>query len=65
MDTLSDLISNADSIQLEEALHAVLKRYRVLFPDWELNTISIHTQTDRNQQLNEIIQVLENMKTLS
>lgn len=62
---LVEEISKADGFQIEQLLKAVLRRYAVLFPDWELNTISIEKGSDRNEQLDRIIELLQKMKTES
>ena len=53
--------ANADAI--EDLLKAVLARYRVLYPDWEVSTVSVLKSEDRNEQLDRIIEMLEKMKT--
>lgn len=57
-------IAWADGVQIEELLFAGLKRYAVLFPDWEISTVSIDKREDRCEQIDRIIQVLETMKTM-
>lgn len=56
-------IAVANEREIEALLQAVLKRYAVLFPDWEMGTISLQKSIDRNDQLDQIISMLENMKT--
>ena len=58
-------ISKADDYVIGEILKAVLDRYAVLFPSWEVHAISLDKTEDRNEQLDRMIQVLENMKTSS
>lgn len=60
---LIEKIAQADAVEIEELLKAVLQRYAVLFPDWELNTISLQKSCDRNKQIDRIITTLQNMKT--
>ena len=57
-------IEAADAESIDTILKAVLLRYRILFPDWEISTISILKNTDRNEQLDQMIAVLQKMKTL-
>lgn len=58
-------IAKADSAEIEKLLTAVLRRYAVLFPDWEVSTISLQKSTDRNEQIDRVIAMLQKMKTLS
>ncbi len=58
-------IAQADAVEIEELLKAVLRRYNELFPDWELSTISIQKSSDKNEQLDRVIRFLQNMKTFS
>ena len=62
---LIEKIAQANASEIEKILKAVLQRYAVLFPDWEVNTISIEKSSDRNEQLDRIITALQNMKTSS
>ena len=60
-----DAIARADEIQIEKLLNAVLQRYAVLYPDWEISTISLQKSSDRNEQLDRMIAMLQRMKTAS
>ena len=62
---LVEEIGRADEIEIEKLLYAVLQRYAVLFPDWEINTISLQKSSDRNDQIDRIIAMLLKMKTFS
>ena len=59
---LYDFIAKADGITAENLLNAVLQRYGELFPDWEVGTISFEKCTDRNEQLDRMIAVLQGLK---
>ncbi len=61
---LVEEIEKADEMELDSLLKAVLRRYAVLFPDWEVSTISLQKSCDRNEQLDRIIELLQNMKSL-
>ena len=63
MKTLVERISQANPSETESLLKAVQSRYHTLFPDWELCIISLESVADRNEQLDKIIQMLQNMKT--
>ena len=56
-------IARSDKAQIEKLLKAVLQRYAQLFPDYEVSTISLKKGTDRNQQIDQIIALLQQMKT--
>ena len=55
-------IEKANEIEIERLLKAVLQRYGVLFPDWELSVVSVEKNTDRNEQIDRMIELLEKMK---
>lgn len=57
-------ILQADISEIDELMQAVIRRYAMLFPDWEISTISIDKRSAKNEQLDIIIQMLERMKTL-
>lgn len=65
MHTLLEGIARADSTEIEALLKAVMGRYAELFPDWELNTISLEKASDRDEQLDRIIGILQRMKSSS
>ena len=62
MEDLLKEIAHAQEEQIELLLTAVLSRYAVLYPDWEISTISIQKTADRNQQIDRTIQMLERLK---
>ena len=55
-------ISQARDFEIEEMMTALLKRYRELYPDWEVSVISLEKKDDRNRQIDEVIQFLEKLK---
>ncbi len=57
-------IARADEVEIEKLLKAVLRRYTVLFPDWELSAIFLQKNSNRNKQLDQIIELLQKMKNL-
>ena len=65
MDDIMDKIAQANNAEVEVLMSAVLKRYTELFPNWDISTISVEKCSDRNQQLDRMIAVLESMKTAS
>ena len=60
---LTEQITYADEQEIEQLLKAVLQRYAVLFPDYEISTVSLQKSSDRNEQLDRIIAALQKMKT--
>lgn len=64
MPDLVEEIAKADGIEIEKLLTAVLQRYAVLFPDWEVSTITLQKSADRNEQFDRVIAMLQKMKTL-
>ena len=60
---LTEQITYADEQEIEQLLKAVLQRYAVLFPDYEVSTVSLQKSSDRNEQLDRIIAALQKMKT--
>lgn len=62
---LVEEIAAADAAEIEKLLKAVLQRYAVLFPDWEVSTISLQRSSDRNYQLDQIIAMLQQLKSIS
>ena len=55
-------ISQAQDFEIEEMMTALLKRYRELYPDWEVSVISLEKKDNRNRQIDEVIQFLEKLK---
>ena len=61
MDIL-ERIKQAKPEEMDDLLHAVLDRYRELYPDWDISTVSIEKKGDLNEQLDAIIALIERMK---
>ena len=59
---LTEEIAKANGEEMDQILEAVLSRYSVLYPDWELYTISILKSEDRNKQLDQMITMMQKMK---
>jgi len=58
-------IAQADAYEAEVLLKALLKRYEILFPDWEVSILTLQKSEDRNVQLDRIITMLAKRKTSS
>ncbi len=65
MRDLVEEIAQADEIEIEKLLKAVLQRYAMLFPDLEVSTLFLQKSSDRNEQLDRIIALLQKIKTFS
>ena len=55
-------IGRATVYEIQDILQAVLSRYRQLYPDWDINVMSLEKKESKNQQLESIIALLESMK---
>ena len=64
MNPISD-IAQASPQEIETFMKAILARYSELFLDWEMTAFSIRKCTDRNEQLDRAINMLQKMKTFS
>ena len=59
---ITDAIKKAEPEELNDILLAVLARYREVFPNWEVMTVSLEKAGDKNEQMDRMIGLLENMK---
>lgn len=64
MKKILEEIGQANAASLDEIIKAVLRRYAELFPSWEVIFISLEKNTQRNVQINRIIETLEKMKAV-
>ena len=55
-------ISQAQDLELEAMMAALLKRYGEVFPDWEVSIVSVEKTGDRNAQIDKVIELLEKLK---
>ena len=62
MEELLRKISTANEETAEILFTAVLARYRELYPDWEISTISLRRCEDKAEQLDRMVRMLEYMK---
>lgn len=62
---LVEQIGKAIDFEIGELLKAVLKRYAVLFPDWEVCTFSVQKSEDKNQQIDRMIEMLQKFKSVT
>lgn len=60
---LAEEIARSGEVEIETLLNVVLQRYAVLYPDYEVMTISFKKSSDRNQQLDRMIAALQQMKS--
>ena len=57
-----EAIDAAEKEEIADILDYVLFRYKQLHPRWELSVISIEKAVDKNEQLDKMIELLQNMK---
>ena len=55
-------IAQADASIISDLLEAVLSRYKELNPEWEISILSLEKSTDRNEQIDRSIALLQNLK---
>ena len=51
-------IEQVDEGQIGDILNAVLRRYKDLFPEWEVSTVSVKKNEDREELINQMVQML-------
>lgn len=59
---LGEEIARADEAEIEGLIKAVLQRYAILFPDYEVSIVSTQKSSDRNGQIDRMIATLQKMK---
>lgn len=59
---LAKEVEQANDVEIERLLKAVLHRHAVLFPDFELAVLCLKKKSDINEQLDEIITLLQKLK---
>lgn len=57
-----EMINETGKEEIADVLDSVLFRYKQLFPDWEISVVSIDKTGDKNEQLNNMIHLIQNMK---
>ena len=62
MKQILDKINAATPNEIEQILKAALARYRELYPQWDISTLSLEKAGDKNEQLDRVIDLLRNMK---
>lgn len=58
-----DYIDNLERDEIADILDAVLFQYKVLYPEWDISLITVDKREDKNEQLDRVIQMLQNMKS--
>ena len=56
-------IERAKARDLEKLLDAVIRRYSVLYPDWELTAVSLYKGSDKAAQIDRMIAFLQKLKS--
>ena len=62
MEDLLAKITDINEYDIDRVLTAVLAQYHLLYPDWEINILSVPKYGDRNQQIDRTIALLNQMK---
>lgn len=55
-------INNTDRSNINDVLNAAINRYRQLYPDWEISLISIEKESDRDSEIEKMIELLNNCR---
>ena len=63
MQNLVTEISKVDAATLNELIIAIVRRHTQLFPDWELNIISLPRCGSRDKMIDNAIELWKSMKT--
>ena len=58
-------INNTDRSNINDVLNAAINRYRQLYPDWEISLISIEKESDRDSEIEKMIELLNNCRKQS
>ena len=56
-------IDRLTASEINAVVDAVLAKYQMLFPDWEIATFSIFKKDDSEDQIDRLIQLLKELKT--
>ena len=59
---LKEEIGRIGPEEIQDILDALLTRYRELYPNWDVNIVSLEKRKTKNEQLDEMIALLESMK---
>lgn len=62
---MNELITRITTLSADEiniVLDAMMNRYGVLYPDWEIQIIAIEKEDNRDEQLNRMISIIERLK---
>ncbi len=62
LDEIAPAILSADATDLEDIVELIKQRYCQLFPQWEIQMISIEKCADRVRQIDSMIAILEQLK---
>ena len=62
--SILEQIHNAKPEEMNDILLSVQRRYRELFPEWEVHILSLEKAVDKNEQIDAAIALLEKMKEL-
>lgn len=58
-------ITQADDVEITEIIRAVIRRYTLVYPEWEVMFLSVPREANaRREQLEEMLRLLEKQGTL-
>ena len=57
-----EMISEIGKDRIADLLDCVLLRYKKLYPNWDIFIITLDKTTDKNEQLDKMIDLIQNMK---
>ena len=62
MNDLEKQIANANAYDLDVIMHALMRRHKTLYPDWELTIVSLPKTPQRNEMIDQSINLLQQLK---
>lgn len=57
-----EMISEIGKDQIADLLDCVLLRCKKLYPNWDISVITLDKTADKNEQLDKMIDLIQNMK---
>ena len=62
LDDILESIEQADDLEINEIIQAVIRRYKAVFPGWEVIFLSLPLQSKEREQM--IAQTIEQLKKI-
>lgn len=61
MNKLIKIIETADDLEISQIIHAVVRRYADVYPDWDVFFLSLPKEpAERREQLAQMLEALKN-----